>query len=85
MTVLLDAGHGAPDIGSTGVTGTGEEIPEKDLTLPLVLRAADDLRGRGIRVVLSRGVVGSDATDTASNAAQDLVLRGATPAAERPP
>jgi N-acetylmuramoyl-L-alanine amidase len=53
-TVLLDAGHGAPDIGSTGVTGRGEEIPEKDLTLPVVLRAADDLRARGIRVALSR-------------------------------
>jgi N-acetylmuramoyl-L-alanine amidase len=55
-TVLLDAGHGAPDVGTSGVTGTGEEIPEKDLTLPLVLRAADDLRARGIRVALSRGV-----------------------------
>ncbi|MCD2193713.1 N-acetylmuramoyl-L-alanine amidase [Actinomycetospora endophytica] len=55
-TVLLDAGHGAPDIGSTGVTGSGEKIPEKDLTLPLVLRAAEDLRARGIRVALSRSI-----------------------------
>ena len=53
-TVLLDAGHGAPDIGSTGVSGSGEQIPEKDLTLPVVLRAADDLRARGFRVALSR-------------------------------
>jgi N-acetylmuramoyl-L-alanine amidase len=53
-TVLLDAGHGAPDIGSTGITGSGEQIPEKDLTLPVVLRAADDLRARGFRVALSR-------------------------------
>jgi N-acetylmuramoyl-L-alanine amidase len=55
-TVLLDAGHGAPDIGSTGETGTGAPIAEKDLTLPLVLRAADDLRARGFRVALSRAV-----------------------------
>ncbi|WAL63881.1 N-acetylmuramoyl-L-alanine amidase [Amycolatopsis cynarae] len=48
-TVFLDAGHGGPDPGAIGSQGA-----EKDLTLPVVLDAAAQLRQHGFRVVLSR-------------------------------
>lgn len=58
-TVFLDAGHGGPDPGALGGTGPDQSINEKDLTLPVALAAAQQLRASGYRVVLSR------TTDTA--------------------
>lgn len=53
-TVALDPGHGGPDPGSSGRTDDGRSIDEKDVTLPVALAAADRLRERGVRVVLTR-------------------------------
>ncbi len=53
-TVFLDAGHGGPDPGASGDTPSGESVDESELTLPVALAAADLLRARGYRVVLSR-------------------------------
>ncbi len=54
QTVFLDAGHGGPDPGGQGVTEAGRTIFERDMTLPVVLKAADLLRADGYRVVVSR-------------------------------
>lgn len=55
-TVLLDAGHGAPDPGASGMTAAGQRVLEKDLTLAVARTSAQQLRGLGFRVVLSRAV-----------------------------
>ena len=49
-TVILDAGHGGPDGGATGVNGTSE----KDLNLSIVLLLAELLEGEGVEVILTR-------------------------------
>ena len=49
-TVILDAGHGGPDGGATGVNGAHE----KDLNLSMVILLADLLRGEGVEVILTR-------------------------------
>ncbi len=54
LTVFLDAGHGGPDPGGQGVTASGTAIDERELTLPVVLDAAAQLRAEGFRVVVSR-------------------------------
>src|SRR5450631_3458778 len=36
-TVFVDAGHGGPDPGASGVTADGQPVNERDLTLPVVL------------------------------------------------
>ncbi len=48
--IVLDAGHGGRDHGATGKTG----LREKDVNLSIVLRLAQDLRERGMEVVLTR-------------------------------
>lgn len=48
-TVVLDAGHGGSATGALY-----EEIMEKDLTLPITLRAAELLGEKGYNVVLTR-------------------------------
>ncbi|MCI8651037.1 MAG: AMIN domain-containing protein [Oscillospiraceae bacterium] len=48
-TVVLDAGHGGSASGAVY-----EEIMEKDITLPITLRAAELLREKGYNVVLTR-------------------------------
>ncbi len=53
-TVFLDAGHGGPDPGALGHTSTGQQLQEKQLTLPVVLDAAQLLEANGYRVVVSR-------------------------------
>jgi N-acetylmuramoyl-L-alanine amidase len=53
-TVFLDAGHGGPDSGALGHTSTGQQIEEKQLTLPVVLDATQMLQANGYRVVVSR-------------------------------
>ena len=49
-TVILDAGHGGPDGGATGVNG----VSEKDLNLSLVLTLAGLLSDAGVEVILTR-------------------------------
>jgi len=53
-TVYLDAGHGGPDPGAVGTTSAGQPVSEKQLTLPVAVKAASLLREAGFRVVLSR-------------------------------
>lgn len=48
-TVMLDAGHGGSASGALY-----EEIMEKDITLPVTLRAAELLQEKGYNVVLTR-------------------------------
>ena len=50
FTVILDAGHGAPDGGAVGVAGT----EEKDINLDIVLKMREILENRGARVILTR-------------------------------
>lgn len=55
QTVFIDAGHGGPDPGAaSGTSSTGQNIEEKNVTLPVALDAAQQLRAQGYRVVLSR-------------------------------
>jgi len=54
QTVFLDAGHGGPDPGGVGVTEAGRTLHERDMTLPVVAKAATLLRAAGFRVVVSR-------------------------------
>ncbi len=49
-TVILDAGHGGPDGGASGVNG----VHEKDLNLAMVLLLAELFRGEGVEVILTR-------------------------------
>lgn len=50
-TVVLDAGHGSPDGGAVGPSGT----LEKDINLAVVLKLQEVLESRGASVVLTRG------------------------------
>lgn len=54
LTVFLDAGHGGPDPGGTGITTHGAVVSEAPLNLRIELDAAALLRARGYRVVVSR-------------------------------
>lgn len=49
-TVLVDAGHGAPDGGAVGVNGT----VEKDINLEIAKKTGEVLEGKGIRVLYTR-------------------------------
>ena len=49
-TVILDAGHGGPDGGATGING----VHEKDLNLAVVFLLAELLEGEGVEVILTR-------------------------------
>lgn len=49
-TIVLDAGHGAPDGGAVGVSG----VLEKDINLAIVLKLEEILDSRGAEVILTR-------------------------------
>lgn len=49
-TIVLDAGHGAPDGGAVGPSGT----QEKDVNLDIVLKLREILESRGVKVILTR-------------------------------
>jgi N-acetylmuramoyl-L-alanine amidase len=53
-SVVIDAGHGGPDNGMTGVSTSGERIREKQITLAVALRLAESLRAQGVTVHLTR-------------------------------
>jgi len=48
--IIIDAGHGGHDSGAIGPAGTRE----KDVTLAIALKLADDLRAKGFEVLLTR-------------------------------
>lgn len=61
-TVVLDAGHGTPDGGAVGVSGT----EEKDINLSIVLKIREILENRGVRVILTREDDNAICDDTAA-------------------
>ncbi len=73
FTVVLDAGHGGSAWGARY-----EEVDEKDLTLPVTLRAAQLLREKGFNVALTRDrdiyVDLYDRCDIANNARGDIFV-----------
>lgn len=50
LKIVLDAGHGEPDGGAVGVSGT----LEKDINLAIVQKLQEILEGKGIEVILTR-------------------------------
>lgn len=48
--IVLDPGHGGTELGGAGPL----RVPEKGLTLPIALRAAEVLRAQGAQVTLTR-------------------------------
>jgi len=52
--VALDPGHGGPDVGMTGPLHGRKFLREKDVTLAEARAVADELRRRGVGVVLTR-------------------------------
>lgn len=53
-SVVIDAGHGGPDNGMSGVATTGARVYEKQITLAIAMRVADELRARGVTVYMTR-------------------------------
>jgi N-acetylmuramoyl-L-alanine amidase len=53
-TVAVDAGHGGRDPGNMGVVIDGRRVTEASLTLPMSARLADELKRRGLNVVMTR-------------------------------
>jgi N-acetylmuramoyl-L-alanine amidase len=54
LSVFIDAGHGGVDPGGVGTTESGQQVEEADLTLPVELDAANELRRDGFAVTVSR-------------------------------
>ena len=52
--VVIDAGHGGPDLGMSGPIGGPLWFVEKDVTLAVARQLAAALRARGIEVVMTR-------------------------------
>ncbi|HEY9624775.1 MAG TPA: DUF3747 domain-containing protein [Crinalium sp.] len=50
MVVVIDPGHGGPDVGAVGVGG----LQEKDVTLPISRQVAALLEQQGIQAILTR-------------------------------
>lgn len=53
-SVVIDAGHGGPDNGMSGMSSSGTRVYEKQITLAIALKVADVLRSQGITVHLTR-------------------------------
>jgi N-acetylmuramoyl-L-alanine amidase len=53
-SVVVDAGHGGPDVGMNGLTADGRRVYEKDITLAVALLVGDLLRERGVQVHFTR-------------------------------
>lgn len=49
-TVVLDAGHGAPDGGAVGLNGTEEQ----EINLKITLKLREILENRGVKVIMTR-------------------------------
>jgi len=50
MTIIVDAGHGIPDGGAVGVSGSVEQ----KINLDIALKLKEVLGGKGIRVIMTR-------------------------------
>lgn len=76
--VVVDAGHGGPDRGMSGPIGSREKIHEADVTLQVARRVREELRARGIDVVMTRLtdtlIALSDRGKIANRAKGDLFL-----------
>ena len=70
VTIVVDPGHGGPDSGAIGATGTYE----KNNTLAVGLNLADLLRSAGARVILTRSTDVTPAVGTYSESS-DLQAR----------
>lgn len=94
--IVVDAGHGGPDGGMSGVLPDGDRVREKDITLAVSSRLASVLKERGHEVVMTRTtdtlIALSDRGTIANRAQGDLFLsihvnaanpRWADPAAAR--
>jgi N-acetylmuramoyl-L-alanine amidase len=53
-SVVIDAGHGGPDNGMSGVDVNGNRVYEKRITLAVALKVASVLREKGVTVHLTR-------------------------------
>lgn len=53
-TVVIDAGHGGPKSGMHARLPNGAVVYEKDITLGIALKLADELKKRGMNVVMTR-------------------------------
>jgi len=62
-TVIIDAGHGLPDGGTTGVGGTIEQ----EINLQIAKKTEEVLRGKGFEVIMTRNDENSLATDENSS------------------
>lgn len=54
VLVVVDAGHGGPDRGMSGPIGGRTKIHEADITLAVSKRLRDELKARGVSVVMTR-------------------------------
>lgn len=54
ITIAVDPGHGGDQPGAVYPNRQGENVQEKDLTLPIALKLADILEEMGYHVVLTR-------------------------------
>lgn len=52
--VVVDAGHGGPDRGMSGITTANRRVYEADITLSVARRLRDALKARGIDVLMTR-------------------------------
>lgn len=66
ITIAIDPGHGGNQPGAVYPDENGEDVKEKDLTLPMSLTLADILEDRGYNVVLTR--TGDDSVSLADRA-----------------
>ena len=77
-SVVIDAGHGGPDNGMTGVALSGARIFEKQITLAVALKVAAELRTQGVTVYLTRTrdtlIALSDRGRIANNQRADLFV-----------
>jgi N-acetylmuramoyl-L-alanine amidase len=77
-SVVIDAGHGGPDNGMTGVALSGARIFEKQITLAVALKVAAELRAQGVTVYLTRTrdtlIALSDRGRIANNQRADLFV-----------
>jgi N-acetylmuramoyl-L-alanine amidase len=77
-SVVIDAGHGGPDNGMSGVSSDGARVYEKNITLAVALKLADALRAQGITVHLTRTrdtlIALSDRGRIANNKRADLFV-----------
>ena len=75
IVVVCDAGHGEPDGGAVGISGT----LEKDINLDITKKVAETLENRGIKVIMTRtadnGIYDGDAQTIRQKKLSDMHKR----------